>query len=84
MLSRSAHEAFYGDLAWIPLKDSSYEKALHEARQRGARYMVIDVEDDPNFLKERGGGSAGPTLLLDYQRDGQRLLLFEVPRGSGP
>ncbi len=77
VLSHSAHEAFYAGLKWVPAKGSGYDAMVSEARSSGARYIVVDEELVPSFLKE-WQARGGMRLLIDYRKDNERLLLFHV------
>ncbi|HLD29544.1 MAG TPA: hypothetical protein VJC03_04320, partial [bacterium] len=83
LMSKQPQEAFYADLPWVRMSESSYEEVLNKARSKGARYLVIDEDvekDSPGFLGKIREDDI--VLLKEFEKKNRKVTVFEVVPGN--
>jgi|GEM_PF-1053519 4-amino-4-deoxy-L-arabinose transferase-like glycosyltransferase len=79
VLDQTVHVSFYADRGWIPNTRRGYNDIVGYARQKGARYIIIDTEDEPEFGNAfRDAKEKDLLLCFEMDKGKDRVLVFEV------
>jgi hypothetical protein len=74
-----AQEAFYAEMPWVKMPETTVEDVVELARSKGVRYLVIDERVElglPGFLEKIKQGDW--IQRMDWKRKAQKVILYEL------
>ena len=80
VMAISVHESFYAGRPWVWHNKKGFTAIVDYAKERGVRYLVVDMEDEPAFeedLRKSGTGYLVP-VFEKQGRTGKRTVVYEI------